>query len=516
MFASVHSSTLSGIDATPVTVEVHLGRGLPGFDIVGLPEAAVRESRVRVKAAIQNSHFQLEPRHAVLNLAPAELRKHGASLDLPIALALLAAHGVCPADRMANTLFLGELSLTGELVGVRGALAHLRSAAARGVSTAVIPARHGSVATYARGIRVKLAHSLRDVVEWLLGLLELPDAVELPTPRAGLPPGDFADVHGQDSAKRALEIAAAGRHNVLLFGPPGAGKTMLARRLPSILPPPTDEELADIATIRGASFLHEGDAGDEVCRPFRAPHHTASTVAIVGGGDPIRPGEVTLAHGGVLFLDELPEFQRNAIESLRVTMEDGVAVISRARQRVSMPARPLVIASMNPCPCGHLGDRRRTCTCSPDRIASYRAKLSGPLLDRFDMHVALPAVQVKALRAHGGAEKSESIRGRVVRAKVFAAQDPAARSALSSTSIKELARTANATAMMLLDEIAETLHLSARGYQKVLSVARTIANLEESESVVAHHVAEAAQYRVLDRRSQSVELVPQSNSLASK
>jgi len=356
MIAKVHTGSLTGIDAHGVIVEVSQTRGLPGVDIVGLPEAALRESRPRVMAAISNSDLQLPDRHFVVNLAPADLRKSGASFDLAIALALLCECGLCPSEGLEETLILGELSLDGRVRGTRGVLAQLRSARRRGFKRAIVPREAAAWANLVPDIRVLLAHELKQVVEHFQGTDQLPHAAQVAAtlddpPTERLSTLDLSDVYGQTSAKRALEIAAAGGHNLLMIGPPGAGKTMLASRSPGILPPPTPDEaleLATIASVAGHGYLPEHG----IVRPFRAPHHSCSEAALVGGGHPIRPGEVTLAHGGVLFLDELPEFRRNVIEALRPTMESGRAVVVRARERVSMPAKPLVVAAMNPCPCG--------------------------------------------------------------------------------------------------------------------------------------------------------------------
>ena len=495
MLATVHAGCLLGIDAHPVQVEVQLGAGLPGFDIVGLPERGVKESRVRVKSALQAFGFKLPPRHLVLNLAPGDVRKTGAGYDLAIAIAVQAACEAVDPAALRETLLLGELGLSGALRPVRGALSQLRGARDRGLARAIVPRGNAAEARLANGIEVYVADELSEVVAFLNGeaTLRLADADPATTDaRAGGVGPDLADVRGQGAARRALEIAAAGRHNLLLLGAPGGGKTMLARRLVSVLPPPDAEEAMDIATIASAAGLYSAGIIAGVERPFRAPHHTASAAALIGGGDPVRPGEVTLAHGGVLFLDELPEFRRDVIESLRTTMESGKVSIVRARARVTMPAAPLVVAAMNPCPCGFAGDPERICACSPDRVARYRGRVSGPLLDRFDMHVNVPRVRARELRETARGETSADVRARVVAARAEAPP--------IGVDLGELHRRASGSAIRLLDRAVEQLGLSARGYVKALRVAQTIARLEGGDVAMDPHVAEAIQFRQLDRR----------------
>lgn len=493
--AIVSSRALAGMDAPEVTVEAHLGNGLPGFTLVGLAEAEVKESRDRVRAALLQSGFEFPQRRITVNLAPADLPKESGRFDLPIALGLLAASGQLPADKLNNFEFAGELALTGALRPIRGALAMMLGAASSGRAF-ILPRASAEEAALAENAEVYAADSLLAVCAHLNGRALLPrvvprETISSPDYDAGY--ADLADVKGQQHARRALEIAAAGGHSLLMSGPPGAGKSMLASRLPGILPPMTQAEALESAAV--LSLTGGFRCENWRVRPYRAPHHTASGVALVGGGNPPRPGEISQATHGVLFLDELPEFDRKALEVLREPMEAGHITISRAARQADFPARFQLIAAMNPCPCGYLGHPSGQCRCSPEQVTRYRGKISGPLLDRIDLHIEVAALAEADMTAASGGEASSVVRGRVAKARVRQIQrqdKPNAR--LGSKEIDQHCRPDDA-AMALLRQAIARLNLSARAYHRILRVARTIADLAGDDGIGVSQIAEAVQYR---------------------
>jgi magnesium chelatase family protein len=506
MLARLESAAVLGVEAFPVHVEVDVGLGLPFFRMVGLPDASVRESRDRVRAAIRNSGYDFPAHRITINLAPADVRKAGSAFDLPIALGILAAEGIVRADSLARVVFVGELSLDGSIHGARGVLPIAASARKRGVGALLLPAPNVAEASVVEGLQLLPVRTLVEAVDMLNQPMSQWPAGQ---PAAARPARhvpsdgsiDLCDLRGQHTARRALEIAAAGGHNLLLIGSPGAGKTMLARRMPGILPPLSFEEALECSAIHSVAGTLSGGVGLMIERPFRAPHHTISDVALVGGGAVPRPGEISLAHHGVLFLDEMPEFSRHVLDVLRQPLEEGRISVARAAGTIVFPARFVLVAAMNPCPCGYRGDARTPCRCTPQQVAKYRGRLSGPLLDRIDLVVDVQAVAVSDLTSKLEGEPSAAVRARVLAARERQCQRPGRAGCLNAglhgRAFEGLCAV-DQGGRVLLERSAERLRLTARGFHRVLKVARTIADLAGDASIAHGHLAEALQYRMTE------------------
>ena len=505
MLASVSSLGLTGIEGYLVTVEAFTVEGMPMFELVGLPDAAVKESRERVRAAMASCRLQFPIARMTLNLSPADVRKEGPAYDLPIALAIMASCGILDREALHGLAAIGELSLSGDVLSVRGALSMAIAAREHGVRALMLPAQNAREAACIDGLDILPVVSLQAAIDHLKGRkriapMERESYAQQLTARAFK--NDFADVRGQKSAKRALEIAAAGGHNVLMIGPPGSGKTMMARCLPGILPDMTLEESLEATRIHSAAGQLAADSGLLLERPFRAPHHTASAVALVGGGSKAKPGEISLAHHGVLFLDELPEYNRQALEAMRQPLEDGFVSVVRIHAQAKYPARSMLIAAMNPCPCGNYGSKTQPCRCKPGEIAKYLGRISGPLLDRIDMQLEVSAVPVKEITTSQPEEPSSAIRTRVQAARArqqqrYKGTEASCNAELTARQVNEYCQM-NDECQALIERACEKYHLSMRAVSRIMKVSRTIADLAGEETIGKKHVLEALGYRNLE------------------